>query len=251
MTVRIGSAHIDENGAARGGKAGDQNGKELSEQDWYLHSKGWRVLSAKDRHVAEWTALAMRLACANRHIGYDQSQRNTLYAAARDVGFDVSKVVKDCETDCSALVRVCVQYAFSKCGLGITVPDFRTTNEAEVLIATGQFAELKDKAYTTSPDRLTEGMILVTRTQGHTVVVTQGLSRGGPVYVKVRAGEWPVYPMPPEPLTPCGWINGGSEALLYGTSRVNPDFRAVKCEGVKGYVSAKALEEEENGQPPA
>ena len=35
MAVLIGSARIDENGRAHGGKAGDQNGKEVSTQNWY------------------------------------------------------------------------------------------------------------------------------------------------------------------------------------------------------------------------
>ena len=47
MAVKVGSARIDENGRAHGGKAGNQTGKELSVQNWYRHFKGWRVLSAK------------------------------------------------------------------------------------------------------------------------------------------------------------------------------------------------------------
>ena len=42
-TVRVGSARIDERGKAYGGRAGDQTGRELSTQKWYLHKKGWRV----------------------------------------------------------------------------------------------------------------------------------------------------------------------------------------------------------------
>ncbi len=42
-TVKLGSARIDENGHATGGKAGDQTGKEVSTQNWYKHNKGWRV----------------------------------------------------------------------------------------------------------------------------------------------------------------------------------------------------------------
>ena len=47
-TVYIGSARIDERGKASGGQAGDQTGKEVSTQNWYLHSKGWVVLRPKD-----------------------------------------------------------------------------------------------------------------------------------------------------------------------------------------------------------
>ena len=48
MAVKVGSARIDENGRAHGGKAGDQTGKELPVQSWYRHSKGWRVLRCTD-----------------------------------------------------------------------------------------------------------------------------------------------------------------------------------------------------------
>ena len=68
MAVRIGSARIDENGKARGGKAGDQTGKEVSTQNWYKHNKGWRVFRAKDPKRAEMIAQDMQWACDNKHI---------------------------------------------------------------------------------------------------------------------------------------------------------------------------------------
>ena len=74
MAVIIGSARIDENGRAHGGKAGDQTGKEVSTQSWYKHSKGWVVLRAKDPKKAAKIAQAMRAACDNANIGYDQYQ---------------------------------------------------------------------------------------------------------------------------------------------------------------------------------
>ena len=82
MAVKIGSARGDENGKAHGGLAGDQTGKEVSTQSYYLHSKGWRVFRAKNPAVAEKIAQAMQAACDNKHIGYDQYERNTLYKAA-------------------------------------------------------------------------------------------------------------------------------------------------------------------------
>ena len=44
MSVKIGSARIDEHGQAHGGAAGDQTGKEVSTQSWYAHTKGWVLL---------------------------------------------------------------------------------------------------------------------------------------------------------------------------------------------------------------
>lgn len=165
MSVKLGSARIDENGQAHGGAAGDQIGKEVSTQSWYAHSKGWVLLRAKDAEAREKIARCMQAACDNKHIGYDQYQRDTLYNEAKQYGFDVSKVTKNVETDCSALVRVCVNYA------GITVGSFRTTNQPKVLMATGAFDKYTDDDHCKKSANLLRGDILVTKTQGHTVVV--------------------------------------------------------------------------------
>ena len=157
MAVKVGSARIDENGRAHGGKAGNQTGKELSVQNWYRHSKDWRVLRCTDAVKAEKIAAAMEAACRNRNIGYDQYERLTLYNLAKSVGFDPGKVIKPCETDCSALVRVCLAYA------GIITDDFLTTDEAQKVLATGYFMELKDGRYTDQSAHLRRGDILVTR----------------------------------------------------------------------------------------
>ena len=170
MHVKIGSARIDERGRIHGGKAGNQTGKELSIQNWYRHSKGWRVLRCTDTSKAEKIAAAMEAACRNRNIGYDQYERLTLYKLAKTVGFDPAKVTKPCETDCSALVRVCLAYA------GIMTDNFLTTDEAQKILATGYFVELKDGRYTDQSAHLRRGDILVTRAKGHTAVV---LSNGG------------------------------------------------------------------------
>lgn len=165
MAVIVGSARIDENGNARGGKAGDQNGKEVSTQNWYNHSLGWRVLRANDPADAQAIAKCMKAACDNPYIGYDQNQRLTLYDAAKAYNFDTSKVQTKVETDCSALVRVCLAYA------GIKVSNFRTTNQADIMLKTGKFTELTGDKYTKQSTYLKVGDVLVTKSQGHTVVV--------------------------------------------------------------------------------
>lgn len=166
-TVRVGSARIDERGKAYGGRAGDQTGRELSTQKWYLHKKGWRVFRAVKREQALKIAADMEAACKNSHIGYDQWQRNTLYKAAEPLGFDCAKVKTNCETDCSALVRVCCAYA----GIMGLPSDFRTGNMPANLLKTGAFVELKGAKYTDQSAYLGKGDILVTKTHGHTVVV--------------------------------------------------------------------------------
>ena len=180
-TVRVGSARIDERGKAYGGRAGDQTGRELSTQKWYLHKKGWRVFRAVKREQALKIAADMEAACKNSHIGYDQWQRNTLYKAAEPMGFDCGKVRTDCETDCSALVRVCCAYA----GIMGLPGDFRTGNMPKNLLATGMFVELRGAKYTDQSAYLGKGDILVTKTHGHTVVVLDdGVKYEGAVEAK-------------------------------------------------------------------
>lgn len=161
--VLIGSARHDENYNYSGGRAGNQTGNELEIQEWYLHSKGWRVLRAKDSTVRKRIADNMEFACANPHIGYDQNENYTLWDVVKDLGFDCRLVDTNCETDCARLVRVCVAYA------GIKTDDFYTASEAEALLSTGQFDEYPFAA--TNPDLLVRGDILVTKTKGHTVIV--------------------------------------------------------------------------------
>lgn len=181
MSVRIGSARINEKGGINGGVAGDQTGGEVSTQAWYLHSKGWIVIRAKDAVAREKIARNMQAICDNDNIGYCQDHRSSLTAAAKSYGYDASKVTKKVEVDCSEAVRNCVLYA------GITVGTFNTASEVSVLKNTGKFDILTDDKYCKSSDYLLRGDILVTKTKGHTVVVlsdgakTSGTSSGGSV----------------------------------------------------------------------
>ena len=153
-TVTIGSARIDERGHTTGGKAGDQ-AREVSTQPWYKHSKGWIVIRPKEAVAAERIAEAMEHACANPRIGYDQAQRLSLWNAVKDYGYDPAKAPTLCETDCSALVRICCAYA------GIITPNFTTADEVKTLKATGRFDVLTD----TKQSHLLRGDILCTKNE--------------------------------------------------------------------------------------
>ena len=190
MTVYIGNAVGDEHGNARGGEAGDQTGKEVRIQPWYLSKKGWRVFRAKDSEVAKKIAWDCREACENMAIGYNQSKRNTLYSAAKPFGFDCQKVETKCECDCSSLVRVCILYA------GININDFNTSSEPARLLATGAFDEMTGEKYTESPDFLCEGDILCTAQKGHTCVC---LNDGPKAHEDDPQPEPEPTPEPPEP----------------------------------------------------
>lgn len=166
MTI-IGSARIDERGKATGGKAGDQKQKaspdykgEVSMQNFYVSSKGWYILRAKNPDIASKIALAMTIACNNPNIGYNQARRLDIIKAG-------THATQPTSCDCSSLVRQCVRES------GIEVGNFTTANEASVLMATGHF----DKYVYTKGSDLYLGDILVTKTKGHTVIVTSGATR--------------------------------------------------------------------------
>lgn len=179
MAVIIGSARADERGKITGGKAGDQTGKEVSTQNWYKHSKGWVVLRCKVPGMAKYIAQAMKIICADDDVGYDQNENKTLWKYLEANGFDVKNINKAVETDCARLVRVCVQWAANMVGLKVTIPDFYTANLASKLVGTGLFEKLTSSKYTDQDDYLEEGMILVTRVKGHTVVVLTNGSKAG------------------------------------------------------------------------
>ena len=167
MTITIGSARIDERGKASGGKAGDQKQTttpdykgEVSMQNFYVSSKGWYILRAKNPDIDAKIALAMTIACNNPNIGYNQARRLDIIKAGTHATSPTS-------CDCSSLVRQCVREA------GIEVGNFTTANECNVLMGTGQFEKLTYK----KGMALFLGDILVTCVKGHTVVVTSGATR--------------------------------------------------------------------------
>lgn len=148
----------------KGDLAGNQ-GNELRFQAWYLRDKGWsHVLRCKDKAARHLIADAMEAAVRNKHIGYDQGQRETLYDAVKGFDFDIGMLTKDVETDCSALVSVCCNYA------GIPIPrDMYTGNELQKLTATKMFKIYTANEYIKHSDKLMRGDILLG--PGHTAVV--------------------------------------------------------------------------------
>lgn len=188
MIFEIGSARIDEKGKATGGAGGDQKQKdapdyagEVSLQKFYIHKKGWLVFRPKNPEHAYGIAWAMYLACNNKYIGYNQSKRLEIIKQG-------IKTKKPCNCDCSSLVRQCVIEATGK-----DPGNFTTANEPTCLKDTGLF----EKAFEYKPgDKLYTGDILVTKTKGHTAVVTAGYERetGGTcnisaVLPKIRRGD--------------------------------------------------------------
>lgn len=169
MAIKIGHAAGDERRGASGGKAGDQTGGEITLGRWY--SSPWdAVLRPTDPGIAEKSALACEAACANPRIGYDQSQRNTLYEKAVAANFDLGAIEEPCECDCSSLMHVCAMAG------GANVPFkwncFWTGNMEAGFLASGQYVVLKDEKYLISDKWLRRGDILL-NSKSHTAMALE------------------------------------------------------------------------------
>lgn len=174
MTVLIGHASIAENGKATGGAAGDQTGKEVCTRNWY--TKGWNaLLRPKSATLAELSARACEAACENEYIGYDQGGRNTLYAKAKAVGFDIARITSSCECDCSSLMHVCA--IAGGANLSYDGNGYTTRTMVAAYKASGDYEKLTDSKYLNSDTYLKRGDILV-KEGSHTVMV---LSNGSAV----------------------------------------------------------------------
>lgn len=175
MGIVIGSARHDENYAYYNGAVGDQiQGStddwkgEVALENFYVHNLGWHILRAKSAAHANALATAMKRACNNKNIGYSMggSVNTGRYGV---VQYGTGTSIK-CNADCSSLVRQCVKEATGK-----DPGDFSTSGEAYALMNTGLF----NKSSYASGVTLYTGDILVTKSQGHTVIVVSGTSRGG------------------------------------------------------------------------
>ena len=182
MATYIVAARIDENGKARGGAAGDQTGKEVMRQT-LSGSGSWSKILRPPKNAAVMVT-QVNNAAANDNIGYDQSNRTSLYNLAKAANWNLSKVGK-CECDCSSLIAVlcnCAGFAVS--------PDMYTGNEIAALKAVG----FKEIAYASST--LQAGDVLWR--SGHTAIVvstTNGSQQPTPSTPSTSAGlavdgEW-------------------------------------------------------------
>ena len=135
------------------------------------------MLRPKRAELAEKSARACEAACRNPNIGYDQSGRNSLYAAAKAVQFDLSKIETPCECDCSSLMHVCIIAGGARMAYGAN--GTTTSIMVREILNTGDYEKLTDSKYLTTDAYLRRGDILVK--QGHTAMALENGAYAGAI----------------------------------------------------------------------
>ena len=162
-THYISNSGSDENGKYKGGKAGDQSGKEWYLRKWY--NRPWTcVLRWPDINVGTLIAQLGIDAALNDKIGYDQGQRDSFWKEVRKVGFLPALVKVACEEDCTAGVNAlvhCAAYLLDIPAMkAIPETGIRSGNMRSKYKAAG-FQVLTDSKYLKNGDYLLPGDILL------------------------------------------------------------------------------------------
>lgn len=225
----IGNARHDENENITGGKSGDNNGHEVETQVIYYPTYGWKVYRALDPQRAERIALCMEKACKNNHIGYDQSNRTSLYNAVKDHGFDVSLVTTNVECDCSSLVAVCCNYA----GISVSKDMTTSTENSDLTNAVIKGTNTKGiiKKYSSikksNENKLVRGDILLKT--GHTAVYLGGGHTKHWVISGTKYGSESTYEFP---------INSfKTKSFAYSLRKIRDYWVSQGCETKNGYAA--------------
>lgn len=167
-------ASIDERGKLRGGTAGDQTGNEVKSGSWYDFNQT-QVLFWKDASLAKKYVGALKYFASSNLVGYDQTERITLYNALVKVHWKYSSLKVKVETDCSSLVLAAVNCAVGK---KLVTSAANTSTMKSILMNTGLFSEKSGKKYTDSGDYLALGAILIAPGH-HTISAIENGSKYG------------------------------------------------------------------------
>ncbi len=173
MAITISQASHDERGQYTGGTAGNQSDELNTRALW---DNGWLYLITwNDPAKGQKCASAALQAVANRHIGYDQYERNTILTYAERAGWNLAAITTDCECDCSSLASVCAIVAGASKSIMFEGGNLAYTgNLADRLKRTGLVTVHSGLSYAQIQAKATTGAIIVS--SGHAVIVTSGAS---------------------------------------------------------------------------
>lgn len=165
MAVVLCAAHHDGKDGAKHDSAGQKMkssgwGKELYAKNYYQGGKGWnywdyilRYDGPKASAARQTAAKYMEQACSNKHIGYDQSNRWSLWSAIKKrkkngKWYDPASVTEWVETDCSALVATIYKTVGYVLGISQLTNIDRHCGSEDSFFTGNMVAELKKRGFT-------------------------------------------------------------------------------------------------------
>lgn len=103
------------NGKISGDLTGDQNGREVRIGEYYDFGQKW-VIRFRSKKRGQKAAYATKMLARNSNIGYNQSNRKSLYIQCELIGWDIDKIyqIRPCDCDCSLLAVCAVNFAYGK-----------------------------------------------------------------------------------------------------------------------------------------
>lgn len=162
--MKIIHAVCDENGKAKGGRLGDQTGKEIREAKWY-DKPFTQYIECLDSALADRAVTIIKAICTGNY-GYSQDNRWTGYDSICLNGIENGKG----DFDCSSLVLS----VFRLAGLNIKEKSGSTRDAAKILTATGKFRLITEGEVLKNPELATKGSCYCTPAQHIVMCIENG-----------------------------------------------------------------------------
>lgn len=174
----ISNSGSDENGRATGGSPGDQTKKEWQIRSWY--NRPWDcILRHPDEKVRHKISELAIKAAQNDHIGYNQNNRYSYWDLLVKAGYDPSKIVTNCDADCSAGVIANTKAVGYILGIkALQQLQATYTGNMRSTFKNAGFQVLTASKYLTSADYLLPGDILLNDVHHTATCVSTGAKVG-------------------------------------------------------------------------
>lgn len=108
-------ASIGSNGKVIDDLVGDQNGREVKIEEYYDFGQKW-VIRFRSKKRGRKAAEATKMLARNNNIGYNQSNRKSLYIQCKLINWDIDRIyqIRPCDCDCSLLAVCSINFAYGK-----------------------------------------------------------------------------------------------------------------------------------------
>lgn len=122
-------ASIGGNGKISGDISGDQTGNEVKIGNYYQFGQKW-VIRFRSKKRGRKAAEAAKMLARNNNIGYNQSNRKSLYIQCELINWDIDRIhqIKPCDCDCSLLVVCVINFVYGKALLPYSLTTYNLPN---------------------------------------------------------------------------------------------------------------------------